>query len=105
MPTKIEKDLITGTATTGHEWDGVKELNTPLPKWWLYSYLACVVFAVGYCALYPSIPYGRGYFHGLLGYSSRDMVNQEVAAVQANRSVSMDKIAVTSFDAIKADPK
>ena len=45
MVTKIEKDEVTGTATTGHEWDGIKELNTPLPKWWLYTFYGCVIWA------------------------------------------------------------
>ena len=42
MPTKVEKDAVTGTETTGHEWDGIKELNTPLPKWWLYVFYATI---------------------------------------------------------------
>ena len=79
MPTKIEKDAISGQDTTGHEWDGVKELNTPLPKWWLYVFMACIVWAFGMFVLYPSIPYGTGYFHGLLGYSQRASVDAEVA--------------------------
>ncbi|WP_332308001.1 cbb3-type cytochrome c oxidase N-terminal domain-containing protein, partial [Elstera litoralis] len=45
MPTKIEKDAVTGTDTTGHEWDGIKELNTPLPKWWLYTMYVTIVWA------------------------------------------------------------
>ena len=45
MPTKIEKDSISGRDTTGHEWDGVKELNTPLPTWWVYTFYATIVFA------------------------------------------------------------
>ena len=57
MPTKIEKDSVTGRETTGHEWDGLRELNTPLPKWWLYTFLACIVFALGQMLLYPSVPY------------------------------------------------
>ena len=52
--------------------------------------------------LYPSIPYGTGYFHGLLGYSQRAMVDAEVAKLVAQRKSSMDKIATMSFDAIKA---
>ena len=71
MPTKIEKDAISGRETTGHEWDGMKELNTPLPKWWLYVFFACIAFAFGQFLLYPSIPWDTTYFHGLLGYSQR----------------------------------
>jgi cytochrome c oxidase cbb3-type subunit 3 len=104
VPTKVEKDAISGQDTTGHEWDGIKELDTPSPKWWLYTFYACIAWAFGMFVLYPSIPYGRGYFHGLLGYSQRDMVDAEVAKVVAQRKGSMDRIAATSFDAIKADP-
>ncbi len=105
MPTKIEKDSVTGRDTTGHEWDGIKELNTPLPKWWLYVFFACIAFAVGQCLLYPSIPYGTGYFHGLLGYSQRAAVDADVAKLVAQRRNAMDKIAALPFAAIKADPQ
>ena len=47
---KIEHDDITGTATTGHEWDGIKELNTPLPRWWLYTFYATIAWAAVYLA-------------------------------------------------------
>jgi cytochrome c oxidase cbb3-type subunit 3 len=104
VPTKIEKDVISGQETTGHEWDGIKELNTPTPKWWLYVFLATIVWAAGMFLLYPSIPYGTGYFHGLLGYSQRAMVDAEVGKLVAQRKSSMDKIATMSFDAIKGDP-
>lgn len=105
MPTKIEKDSVTGRETTGHEWDGLKELNTPLPKWWLYVFFACIAWAIGLFVLYPSIPYGSGYFKGILGYSQRKAVDADVAAIAAVRKVSMDKIAADSFAQIKADPQ
>jgi cytochrome c oxidase cbb3-type subunit 3 len=104
VPTKIEKDSVTGRETTGHEWDGIKELDTPTPKWWLYVFMACIAWALGLFVLYPSIPYGKGYFHGLTGYSSRATVDAEVGKLVAQRKGSMDKIATMSFDAIKADP-
>lgn len=105
MPTKIEKDIVTGTDTTGHEWDGIKELNTPLPKWWLYTFFASIAFAAVFCVLYPSFPYGPGYFHGVLGFSGRGRVMQEIAADTATRSEAMEKIATLPFAAIIADPK
>ncbi|HEX2943620.1 MAG TPA: cytochrome-c oxidase, cbb3-type subunit III [Rhodopila sp.] len=104
MPTKIEKDSVTGRETTGHEWDGLKELNTPLPKWWLYVFMASIVYALGLFVLYPSIPYGSGYWHGLLGYSQRKAVDADVAKIVAQRKAEMDKIATLSFAQIKADP-
>ncbi|MBS0558740.1 MAG: cytochrome-c oxidase, cbb3-type subunit III [Proteobacteria bacterium] len=104
MPTKIEKDSVTGRETTGHEWDGIKELNTPLPKWWLYVFYACIAWAIGMFILYPSIPYGTGYFKGVLGYSQRRAVDAAVAEVAAQRQASMDKIAALSFADIRKDP-
>jgi cytochrome c oxidase cbb3-type subunit 3 len=104
VPTKIEKDAVSGRETTGHQWDGIKELDTPLPKWWLYVFFACIAFAFGQMLLYPSVPYGTGYFHGLLGYSQRKAVDDAVARVVAARDVSMNKIAASSFDVIRNDP-
>ena len=46
-------DSITGQTTTGHEWDGIQELNTPLPRWWLWTFYACILFSVVYWLLYP----------------------------------------------------
>ncbi len=105
MPTKIEKDFVSGRDTTGHEWDGIKELNTPLPKWWLYVLYATMIWAAVWVVLYPSIPYGTGYYHGLLGYSQRKTVDQDVAAVAAQRAGSMDKIRQVSLDDIRKDPQ
>ena len=105
MPTKIEKDAATGQMTTGHEWDGLKELNRPLPKWWLYVLYATIAWAVVMCVLYPSVPGIRSYFHGILGYSQREAVDQDVAAVQVQRGAAMDRIKVLSFAEIRNDPQ
>ena len=104
MPTKIEKDSVSGRETTGHEWDGLKELNTPLPKWWLYIFMATIAFALGMFVLYPSIPYGTGYFHGFLGYSQRKAVDAEVAQIAGVRKKSVDRISALSFADIRKDP-
>jgi cytochrome c oxidase cbb3-type subunit 3 len=104
VPTKIEKDAISGRETTGHEWDGLKELNTPLPKWWVYVFLASIAVSLVMFVLYPAIPLGTSHTKGLLGYSSRATVDADVAQLVAQRKVSMDKIAGMSFAAIKADP-
>ncbi len=105
MPTKIEKDSVTGRDTTGHEWDGLRELNTPLPKWWLYVLYATMAWAAVWFVLYPSVPWVNGYFHGVLGYSQRAAVNADVRAVEAQRAVFMDKIKTLSFAQIRQDPQ
>jgi cytochrome c oxidase cbb3-type subunit 3 len=105
VPTKIEKDSVTGHVTTGHEWDGLKELNRPLPKWWLYTMYATIIWAIGWMILYPSFPGIHGYFHGLLGYSQRDKVEHEVAAIAKQRASAMDRIKALSFEEIRKDPQ
>jgi cytochrome c oxidase cbb3-type subunit 3 len=105
VPTKIEKDIVTGQETTAHEWDGLRELNTPLPKWWVYTLYATVAWAVVWCVLYPSVPWFTGYFPGVLGYSQRAAVNADVQAVVAQRAATMDRIAAQSFEEIRKDPQ
>ena len=63
---KREVDAVTGIETTGHEWDGVKELNKPLPKWWVWTFYATILWAIGYWIAYPAWPTLSGYTTGLL---------------------------------------
>jgi cytochrome c oxidase cbb3-type subunit III len=105
VPTKIEKDSVSGQDTTGHEWDGLRELNTPLPKWWLYTFYATIAWAVVWCLLYPSVPGITGYFHGLLGYTQRSAVMADVRALAAQRSAYMDKINAIPIAAVRDDPQ
>ena len=104
MPTKIEKDAISGTDTTGHEWDGIKELNTPLPRWWVLVFYATIVWALIWSILYPSWPGLSGYFHGVLGYSTRAGIEQKMADVAAQRAPMLDKIKAAGFADIEKDP-
>jgi cytochrome c oxidase cbb3-type subunit 3 len=101
---KGDIDEVTGVATTGHEWDGLKELNKPLPRWWLLTFYACIVWAVGYWVVYPAWPTLTGYTRGLLGYSQRTAVSDEVGAARAAQAAYRDKLAATPLDRIKDDP-
>lgn len=103
MATK-EVDPLSGTETTGHEWDGIKELNTPLPKWWLYVFYMCIIWAAVYCVLFPSWPWLSGYAKGVLGHTNRAQFNEQMAALEKERSVWSDKIAATPVAAILDDP-
>jgi cytochrome c oxidase cbb3-type subunit 3 len=105
MARNIEKDHVTGTETTGHEWDGIKELNTPLPRWWLWTYYASVIFAVGYMIAYPSIPLIHGNTKGLLGYSSRADVEKAMVDAKAAQAQWLDKIKAASLDDIEKNPE
>jgi len=104
MPTKIEKDALSGQDTTGHDWDGVKELNTPLPTWWVYTFYATIVFAVVYCVLYPSWPWVNSHTQGLLGYTNRAELTRELDAQAKGRASFVDRIRGASLDEIAKDP-
>jgi cytochrome c oxidase cbb3-type subunit III len=89
--THKEIDDVTGTATTGHEWDGIKELNTPLPRWWLWTFYATILFAIGYTIAYPAWPGISSATTGVLGYSSRAELEKELASAAAAQG---DKVAL-----------
>ncbi len=105
MPAKIEKDAITGTQTTGHEWDGIKELDTPMPKWWLWTFYASIAFAALWVVLYPAIPLPGGATNGILGATVRSGVEQEVRDVAASRAPMMARLQAATPQAIMADPQ
>jgi cytochrome c oxidase cbb3-type subunit III len=104
MPTKIEKDALSGRETTGHEWDGLKELNNPLPKWWVYVLFATIAWAIVWFLLFP-IPVITGNTAGLLHYAARADVAAAVKALADKRAVYMDKIAATPIADVKKDPQ
>jgi cytochrome c oxidase cbb3-type subunit III len=97
-------DQVTGTATTGHEWDGIKELNTPLPRWWIITFYACIVWAIGYWIVYPAWPLVSGYTSGVLHYSSRADVAVELANLEKIRGEKMVTLGAVSLADIEKDP-
>ena len=78
MAEKKKIDEATGVETTGHNWDGVEELNNPLPRWWLWTFYATIVWGIGYTIAYPAWPLINGATEGLLGWSSRANLAAEV---------------------------
>lgn len=105
MADQKRTDDVTGFETTGHEWDGLEELNRPLPKWWLYVLYATIVWSLGYYIFYPAWPTISSYTKGVLGYSQRMDVT---AAVQANKDFQAkwrDQIAAMEPAEIAADPE
>ena len=99
-----EIDHHSGTETTGHEWDGIKELNTPLPRWWLWIFAACVVWAIGYWVLMPAWPLANGYTHGLLNHSQRNDVVAALAALKKDRGRYEAELGRTPLKAIESNP-
>lgn len=103
MPTKIEKDSVTGRETTGHEWDGLRELNTPLPKWWLYTFYACIAFAAVWVVFYPAFPFQGA--TGVTGWIAREAVVRDVAEAQQRMAPMMARIREATPQQIAADPE
>lgn len=98
-------DEPTGVETVGHEWDGIEELNNPLPRWWLIVLAMTVVFSLGYVVVYPAFPMLGGATQGIWGWSSRGQLADEMAKAQAERKPFMDALAAASYDTIMSDPK
>jgi cytochrome c oxidase cbb3-type subunit III len=97
-------DALTGTATTGHVWDGIRELNTPLPRWWLWLFYATIIWSVGYWIVYPTWPLLSSYTTGAFRWHSRDAVVADIGALKAQRAAMVDRLAAASLQQIAADP-
>ncbi len=91
-------DQPTGTETVGHEWDGIEELDTPMPRWWLWAFYASILFAVGYVALYPAWPMLHRGTEGALGWTSRGELAREVAQQRAGTAPMLNAIAATPIE-------
>lgn len=106
MSSHKEIDSATGVETTGHVWDGdLKELNKPLPKWWLYTFYACILWAIGYWVLYPAWPVPGGYTQGMLGYSARSAVTANVEEGKAAQAKYRTELAATAFADVAKNPE
>jgi cytochrome c oxidase cbb3-type subunit III len=97
-------DSVSGTATTGHQWDDIKELNTPLPRWWVIAFYLTIIWAVGYWFVYPAWPLLTGNTTGFLGYSSRADVAVELANLDKIRGEKMAALGAASLADIEKDP-
>ena len=97
-------DTPTGTEFVGHEWDGIEELNTPLPRWWLLTFYACIVWAIGYTIMYPAWPMISSATTGVTGWTSRGQFEAEVKAQTAKRAPLLAAIAATPIEALPTKP-
>ena len=104
MTDHTEVDEHTGTATTGHSWDGIKELNTPLPRWWVWTFYATIFWAIGYFIVYPAWPTLTGYTRGVFNYSSRAQLQNDLADLRAARGEKAAQLASASLGQIESDP-
>lgn len=97
---KVPEKLKGDPDTTGHSWDGIEEFNNPLPRWWLWTFYACIVWAVLYTIAYPAWPMVNKATAGILGWSSRADVDAEIAAAnESNAAINAElvEVALTSI--------
>lgn len=102
---KVETDHISGVETTGHEWDGLKELNNPLPRWWLWVWAACCIWSLWYFVVYPAWPIPGGATEGTSGYTQYKELKESQAEIIAQQKIYLDKFTTSSFKEIMKDPE
>ncbi len=101
---ETEIDEETGIDTTGHEWDGIKELNNPLPRWWLWCFYLTIIWGIGYTIAYPAWPLLSSATTGVLGYSTRAEVAAEIAEYEARNAELRTALANADLTTLPENP-
>ena len=91
-------------STTGHEWDGIREFDNPLPRWWLWVFYACILWSIAYWIAMPAWPLISDHTRGMLGYSQRATVERQLERNRQAQSVYIERIAKASLADIRRDP-
>ena len=100
-----EIDALTGTATTGHEWDGLRELNTPLPRWWLWLFYITIVWSIGYWIVYPAWPLINNSTQGVFGWHTRSAIVTDLDELKRQRGPMTERLANATLAEIVSDPQ
>ena len=104
MAPQQEKDPVSGVETTGHEWDGLKELNNPAPRWWLWVFLVTVIWSIGYWVVYPAWPTITGATAGSANWTQYKEFAAGQAEIDARRAVYARKFHEATLDEVRNDP-
>lgn len=96
-------DQPTGTETVGHEWDGIEELDTPMPRWWLWTFYLTIAWGLVYVVLYPAWPLLSQATAGALGWSSRGQLAQEVAREGERKAPILGALAQVPIERLPED--
>ncbi|MBT8155336.1 cytochrome-c oxidase, cbb3-type subunit III [Epibacterium ulvae] len=91
--------------TTGHSWDGIEEFDNPMPRWWLWTFYICIVWAIGYSIAYPAWPLVSSATTGLLGWSTRANVAADIAAVDAANGPINARLEAVDMATLTSDPE
>ncbi len=104
-PDSKAKMMRDGLPTTGHSWDGIEEFDNPMPRWWLWTFYITIIWAVIYMILYPAWPLVNRATAGILGYSSRAAVVDDIAGFEARNEPWFNRLVETDLDRIAEDPE
>src|SRR3569623_2175562 len=96
MNKRVEQASV--TETVGHECDGIEELDTPMPRWWLWTFYASIVFAIGYVIGYPAIPLLHNGTQGAFGRTSRGQLAHEMAEQRQREAPMLAALAQTPIE-------
>ena len=102
---KDQNNATETTETTGHNWDGISEYNIPAPRWWLITWLICIIWAMIYWLFYPTWPTPGGNSKGSLRWSSQSQLAENQAEIDVIKSVHLQKISKLSPQEIQQDPQ
>lgn len=98
------KNQKTPPKTTGHSWDGISEYNTPAPRWWLTTWIICIIWALIYMVFYPTWPTPKGNTKGSLNWTQESELAQDQAEITARKAIYLEKISKMTLDEIQKDP-
>ena len=98
-----KKNNKTDVPTTGHSWDGIEEFDNPMPRWWLWTFYACIVWAIGYTIAFPAWPLLRQATPGVLGYATRAEVQKDIETVELANATINETLSTVALADISAD--
>lgn len=98
---KKEIDKVSGVETTGHEWDGLKELNNPAPRWWIIVFIITIIWSFGYWVVYPAWPTLTGHTKGMLGWTQHKKLKAEQKEIFERRERYVSRIKHSSLEKIR----
>ena len=102
---KKEIDEVSGVETTGHEWDGLKELNNPLPRWWVWVFIITIIWSIWYWVVYPAWPTLSGSTQGTSGRTQFVELAESQQEIIARQKNYLEKFEGSSFEQIMNDPE
>src|SRR5262245_28210386 len=100
-----ERDPHSGYLMTGHEWNGIKELNTPVPRDVYFFFAVTALFSLIYWILMPAWPTGSSFTKGVLGDDQRIIVADSLKQAAADRATWSSRVETAEYASIQADPQ